>query len=59
MRTIHKEVAAWLCLELSSDGQSVFIGGSEHLSLTTGDGFLFSLDFSSKADISGFKRFSG
>lgn len=56
MRTIHKDVAAWLCLELSSDSSTIFVGGSESLSLVSGDGFIFALGFDKKTSIEGFKR---
>jgi hypothetical protein len=28
MRQIHKHVAAWLSIELSKDGNTIFIGGT-------------------------------
>lgn len=57
MRTIYKDVAAWLCIELSSDSQTIFVGGSQHLSLTSGDGFLFALSYQKKPQITALQRF--
>lgn len=58
MRSIHKHVAAWLSVELSKDGETIFIGGAQDLSLTSGDGFIFALSFDSSTRIIGHKRFS-
>lgn len=58
MRSIHKDCAAWLSIEMSKDSKTVFIGGASNLSLTTEDAFLFALSFDEKATVQGFKRYS-
>jgi hypothetical protein len=58
MRSIHKDVAAWLSVELSKDSNTIFVGGSQNLDMNTGDAFIFALNFHKDSKILGHKRYS-
>lgn len=57
MRHISPDVAAWLSLEISQDNSVVFVGGSESLSLSNGDGFVFAVNFKSELEVVASKRY--
>ena len=57
MRHIHSDVAAWLSLEISRDSSLVFVGGAESLALSSGDGFIFAIEFEKQLAVVGSKQF--
>lgn len=56
-REIDSNVKAWICLEVSIEGDVFFIGGAQNRDFSFGDAYIFALNFDENADTITFKRY--
>lgn len=51
------EVEAWLCCEVSSDGEVFFLGGSQYRNFMNGDAYLCAMTFDEEAEMINYARY--
>ena len=51
------EVEAWLCCEVSSDGEVFFLGGSQFRNFMNGDAYLCAMTFDDEAELINYARY--